>query len=49
LNGNQSDGSVSIDEFTEYYKNVSVSIDNDDYFTLVMNNSWNLKGDASPY
>ena len=26
-----------------------MSIDNDDYFTLMMNNSWNLRGDASPY
>lgn len=48
-NGTQSDGSVTVDEFIEYYKNISVSIDNDDYFALVMNNSWNLKGDATPY
>jgi len=26
-----------------------VSIDDDDYFALMMNNSWNLRGDASPY
>lgn len=45
----QSDGKVSMDEFTEYYKNISSSIDNEDYFALMMNNSWNLKGDASPY
>ena len=43
------DGQVSLEEFIEYYKNISVSIDNDDYFTLMMNNSWNLRGDASPY
>lgn len=49
LNGTASDGSVTLDEFVEYYKNISASIDNDDYFALVMNNSWNLKGDASPY
>lgn len=49
LNGTASDGSVSLEEFVEYYKNISASIDNDDYFALVMNNSWNLKGDASPY
>ena len=44
-----SDGKVSMEEFVEYYKNISASIDNDDYFTLMMNNSWNLRGDASPY
>ena len=44
-----SDGKVSLPEFEEYYKNISASIDNDDYFTLMMNNSWNLRGDASPY
>jgi hypothetical protein len=29
--------------------NISVSIDNDDYFALMMNNSWNIKGDAQTY
>lgn len=48
-NGSDADGIVTLEEFVEYYKNISVSIDNDDYFALVMNNSWNLKGDASPY
>jgi hypothetical protein len=33
----------------EYYTNISVSIDNDEYFSLMMNNSWNLKGDAQTY
>jgi hypothetical protein len=33
----------------EYYTNISVSIDNDEYFQLMMNNSWNLKGDANTY
>lgn len=45
----ETDGRVSLEEFTEYYKNISVSIDNEDYFSLMMNNSWNLRGDASPY
>jgi hypothetical protein len=40
---------VSLEEFTEYYRNISSSIDDDDYFVLVMNNSWNLKGDANTY
>lgn len=38
-----------MEEFLEYYTNISVSIDNDDYFALMMNNSWNLKGDADTY
>lgn len=47
--GESSDGKVTLDEFVEYYRNISSSIDNDDYFALMMNNSWNLRGDASPY
>lgn len=39
------DGSVSPAEWIEYYNNVSMSIDRDDYFELMMNNAWNLKGD----
>lgn len=40
---------MTLDEFIEYYRNISSSIDDDDYFVLVMNNSWNLNGDANPY
>ncbi len=43
------DSRVTIDEFIEYYTNISVSIDNDEYFALMMNNSWNLKGNAMTY
>ena len=43
------DAMVDLEEFLEYYTNISVSIDHDDYFALMMNNSWNLKGDASTY
>ena len=39
------DGSVSKAEWTEYYNNVSMSVDRDDYFELMMNQTWNLKGD----
>jgi hypothetical protein len=38
-----------LDEFVEYYTNVSASIDNEEYFALMMNNSWNLSGDAPTY
>jgi hypothetical protein len=38
------DGVVTRDEFTEYYRNVSASIDGDDYFELMMRNAWHLSG-----
>lgn len=43
------DSRVTLEEFVEYYANISVSIDNDEYFALMMNNSWNIKGDATTY
>jgi hypothetical protein len=45
-NAGTNDSLVTLEEFTEYYNNISSSIDNDDYFALMMNNSWNIKGDA---
>lgn len=39
------DGTVTGGEWIEYYNNVSMSVDRDDYFELMMNNAWNLKGD----
>lgn len=38
------DGKVSMAEWIEYYNNVSMSVDRDDYFELMMNNAWNLDG-----
>ena len=38
------DGVVTMQEWLEYYNNVSMSIDRDDYFDLMMNNTWNLDG-----
>jgi hypothetical protein len=35
---------VTFEEFLEYYNNVSMSIDDDAYFALMMNNAWNLDG-----
>lgn len=34
------DGKVFYEEFEEYYKDVSASIDTDDYFELMMRNAW---------
>jgi Ca2+-binding EF-hand superfamily protein len=36
------DGKVSLNEFTDYYSNVSASIDDDQYFKLMITNAWNL-------
>jgi len=36
------DGQISMDEWIEYYNNVSMSIDDDKYFELMMNSAWNL-------
>lgn len=47
--GEAADHSVTLDEWVEYYNNISISIDNDEYFQLMMNNSWNLSGSASTY
>jgi Ca2+-binding EF-hand superfamily protein len=36
------DGCVSLQEFEEYYSDVSASIDEDDYFEQVMRTAWQL-------
>ena len=38
------DGKITMDEWIEYYNNVSMSIDDDKYFELMMNSTWNLDG-----
>lgn len=35
---------VTKDEWVEYYNSVSASIDDDQYFSVMMNNAWNLDG-----
>lgn len=44
MNGNKADGMVTMDEFIEYYTNISANIDNDAYFDLMMTNAWNIDG-----
>ena len=39
---NSRDGRVDMEEWIEYYNNVSMSIDDDKYFELMMNSAWNL-------
>ena len=36
------DNKVTYEEFEDYYKDVSASIDGDDYFELMMRNAWKL-------
>ena len=40
----EADGVVTEQEFVQYYKNVSASIDSDDYFELMMRNAWHISG-----
>jgi Ca2+-binding EF-hand superfamily protein len=46
MKGNEDarDGKVTPKEWVEYYNNVSMSIDNDEYFKLMMTNAWNMDG-----
>jgi hypothetical protein len=46
MKGNEDarDGIISMQEWLEYYNNVSMSIDTDEYFQVMMNSTWNLDG-----
>ncbi len=39
---NIGDGVISEEEFKDYYNFISASIDNDQYFELMMNNCWRI-------
>jgi calcyphosin len=41
-NRGNNDNKVSQEEWVEYYTNISASIDDDSYFSVMINNSWNL-------
>ena len=41
-NPNSRDSKVDFGEFVEYYNNVGASVDNDQYFELMITNAWNL-------
>jgi Ca2+-binding EF-hand superfamily protein len=38
------DGIISVDEFDDYYNDLSAAIDNDDYFELMIRNAWHISG-----
>lgn len=42
------DGKVTLEEFIEYYNNVSCNIENDSYFDLMISNAWGLEGGTNP-
>jgi Ca2+-binding EF-hand superfamily protein len=42
--GGVKDGVVTRDEFENYYANISASIDNEDYFELMIRNAWHISG-----
>ena len=41
--GMTGDNKVTLEEFIEYYNNISTSIDSDEYFEFVVKNSWDFK------
>jgi calcyphosin len=42
--GGEVDGKVTLSEFENYYANISASIDDDDYFELMIRNAWHISG-----
>mmetsp|Transcript_6765 Transcript_6765/g.11360 ORF Transcript_6765/g.11360 Transcript_6765/m.11360 type:complete len:793 (-) Transcript_6765:183-2561(-) len=42
--GGVKDGIVTRQEFVNYYANLGASIDNDDYFELMIRNAWHMSG-----
>ena len=45
-NNQAPDHVVTKEEFEEYYNNISASIEDDAYFTVMMNNSWKLTDES---
>lgn len=41
------DGKITKDEFIDYYTFISASIDNDQYFELMINNAWRINDGAN--
>jgi Ca2+-binding EF-hand superfamily protein len=41
LCGTETDNIITLEEFMEYYENISMTIDSDEYFEILLNNAWN--------
>jgi len=42
--GSEVDGKVTWSEFLDYYKGLSIGIDDDNYFELMIRNAWHISG-----
>ena len=42
LCGTETDNIITLEEFMEYYENISMTIDDDEYFEVMLTNAWNL-------
>ena len=49
LCGTETDNIITLEEFMEYYENVSMTIDNDEYFETMLTNGWNLNQNQEKY
>merc|ERR1712046_89399 len=49
FDGADQNGVVTRQEFLEYYRNISASIDDDDYFELMIRNAWHISGGSGQY
>ena len=47
VSGDDADHVISKEEWLEYYQNVSMSIDDDKYFELMMNNCWKMNSNTT--
>lgn len=45
----EKDGKVHASEWLKYYSNVSASIDDDDYFELMIRNAWHISGGSGQF
>ena len=47
INEQEKDDQITIEEFIDYYEGISMSIDKDEYFELMMNNAWKMNSSTT--